>query len=353
MFFLAAASIWCLLAEFYGLCSRRVFTLYILIPATIVLIAIAVLDYVRGDGRLWRAVVIGSIAGFLAACAYDIFRLPFVIAAADHTGPAWLRLPLFRVFPRFGAMILGEPFTANGPDSQFTLMAHVIGWIYHFSNGITFGVMYMALAGNAVRRQWGWAILLAVGLELAMLYTPYTNFFGIGRTTRFVAVTLTAHLIFGVALGLCQGEDCELAGPIDEQLQHGGCMKLSTAVLYNTRSPRLTAIVLRLFAVFLIGLVGCHRKPLPARVQSFSIPASTNHTCGHWSINSRMKPAYRSHSSPMPRLAKVSVSLKSSERRRTIPRPMSGGATSVFSRSIWRTRECWRRTILLRPQTFL
>ena len=35
VFFLSAMSIWCLLAEFYGLCSMRSFTLYALIPATV------------------------------------------------------------------------------------------------------------------------------------------------------------------------------------------------------------------------------------------------------------------------------------------------------------------------------
>ncbi len=180
----------------------RTFTRYVLIPATVILIGMALLDRFKGDRQLWRAVMIGAIGGLVAACAYDLFRLPFVIAAVDQTGPAWLRLPLYMVFPRFGAMILGQPFAAQQSDSQFTLLAHVIGWIYHFSNGIAFGVMYMALIGSASRRSWLWAIVVAVGLELAMLFTPYTGFFGINLTARFVVVTLTAHLIFGIALGL-------------------------------------------------------------------------------------------------------------------------------------------------------
>src|SRR5436305_8970014 len=83
VFTLSAMSIWCLLAEFYGLCSMRLFTLWALIPATVLLIAMAVLDGFRGDGRLFRAVLIGSIGGFIAACAYDTFRIPFGVAAMD------------------------------------------------------------------------------------------------------------------------------------------------------------------------------------------------------------------------------------------------------------------------------
>jgi hypothetical protein len=128
--------------------------------------------------------------------------MPFVIGAVDGVGPGWMRLPLFKVFPRFGALILGEHFTSQQTDSQFTLTAHVVGWIYHFSNGITFGVMYMAMIGDARRRSWMWGVAAAVGLELAMLFTPYTGFFGINLTARFVVVTLIAHLIFGLAMGM-------------------------------------------------------------------------------------------------------------------------------------------------------
>jgi hypothetical protein len=202
VFFLAATSIWCLLAEFYGLCSMRTFTFAILVPSTAVLIGMAVLDYFKGDRRLVRAVIIGSIGGFVAAVAYDLFRLPWVLGAADGIGPDWVRLPLFKVFPRFGAMILGQPFSKDTPESQFTLAAHLVGWFYHFSNGVTFGVMYMAMIGDATKRSWLWAIALAAGLELALLFTPYIDFFRLNRTALFVVVTLAAHVIFGVALGL-------------------------------------------------------------------------------------------------------------------------------------------------------
>src|SRR5258705_5107928 len=138
-FFLAATSIWCLLAEFYGLCSMRTFTFWVLIPATALLALMTVLDYLKGDRRLFRAVMIGAVGGFLAAIAYDVFRLPKVLGAADHLGPAWLRLPLFKVFPRFGAMILRQSYGPTTPDSQFSLPAHQVRWSYHFSNGITFG----------------------------------------------------------------------------------------------------------------------------------------------------------------------------------------------------------------------
>jgi hypothetical protein len=111
------------------------------------------------------------------------------------------QMPLFKVFPRFGALILGEPLE----QPSYSLAAHLIGWAYHFSNGATFGVMFAALVGEASRRYgggWLWAVLMAVGIEVCLLLSPYASFFDIHLTTRFVVVTLLAHLIFGIGLGL-------------------------------------------------------------------------------------------------------------------------------------------------------
>lgn len=197
LFLLAATSIWCLLAQFYGLCPMRPFAIFILLPATLALIVWAVVDAIRGTGMICRAVVIGSVGGLIAAVAYDVFRLPFVFAkplGIDGVVPA---MNLFKVFPRFGAMLLGEAIE----QPAYSLAAHVLGWTYHFSNGATFGIMYLTLVGDP-RRHWLWAVLFAVGLELAMLFTPYAGVFSIHVTATFVAVTLSAHLVFGIFLGL-------------------------------------------------------------------------------------------------------------------------------------------------------
>jgi hypothetical protein len=42
---------------------------------------------------------------------------------------------------------------------------------------------------------------MAVGIELCLLASPYANFFGIPLTTRFVVVTMLAHIVFGLGMG--------------------------------------------------------------------------------------------------------------------------------------------------------
>ena len=208
VFVLSATSIWCLLAEMYGWMSMRTFFYTILLPATAALYGLAVLDRFRGDGRLWRAVVIGTIGGLVGAAAYDIFRLPFVYSDAWGLGRFGIpQMPLFKVFPRFGAMLLGEPVE----QASYSTAASLAGWAYHFSNGATFGVMFASLyaggreaIGAARGGAWRailWAVLMAVGIELCLLLSPYAKFFGIQPTPRFVVVTMIAHLIFGLGLG--------------------------------------------------------------------------------------------------------------------------------------------------------
>src|SRR5262245_6128862 len=128
VFTLSAASIWWLLAEFYGLCSMRLFTFAILLPATAALIGLAILDRLKGDGKLWNGVVIVAVAGFVAACAYDVFRLPFVFSGEWGLSAVVPPMNLFKVFPRFGAMILGQPVE----QQTYSVAAHLVGWTYHF-----------------------------------------------------------------------------------------------------------------------------------------------------------------------------------------------------------------------------
>jgi len=134
----------------------------------------------------------------LAAVAYDVFRLPFVFAKEWGIESVVPPMDLFKVFPRFGAMVLGQPIE----QPAYSLATHIVGWIYHFSNGATFGVMYLSIIGNVSRRHWAWAVLFALAIEVGMLFTPYPRVFGIQVTTGFVLVTVAAHTLFGAGLGL-------------------------------------------------------------------------------------------------------------------------------------------------------
>jgi hypothetical protein len=187
IFFLAFLSFACLLGTFYGLWSMHVFACLILPPATALLAWAGWLtrDQPRSRRSPHTWIVEGALAGIVAAAAYDIYRLPFVLHGA----------PLFKVFPRFGALILG----GSGPS----WLIQLTGWTYHFSNGAALGIMFLCLTASAPRR-WipagaiGWALFV----EAMLLMSPYAQFFGLKLDGTFLFLTISAHAVFGATLGL-------------------------------------------------------------------------------------------------------------------------------------------------------
>ena len=186
VFALAFASFACLLGQFFGLWSMRVFGCAVLPPATALLIYVA--HRLRGEAeglqnpRTW--IVHGAIGGVVAAAIYDLYRLPFVLHGA----------PLFQVFPRFGELLLGA--------TEPRWLVHALGWTYHFSNGAALGIMFLALASFFRRPSMFWgAVAWALFVEAMMLLSPYAAFFGLPLNSRFLFLTGSAHLIFGLSLG--------------------------------------------------------------------------------------------------------------------------------------------------------
>ncbi len=187
VFLLAWLSFGCLLGQFYGLWTMRFFGCWVLPPATVILAITAYLHRGQPSGRsnphTW--IVQGALAGVISAVAYDLYRLPFALAGA----------PLFKVFPRFGELLLGA--------TEPRWLVHALGWTYHFSNGAALGIMFVVMAANfrAHAIFWG-AVGWALFVEAMLLITPYASFFGLTLNGRFLFLTASAHLLFGVVLGL-------------------------------------------------------------------------------------------------------------------------------------------------------
>ncbi len=180
VFTLALTSFACLLGQFYGLWPMRAFACLVFPPATILLVWLARRG---GPARTW--IVIGAESGLIAALAYDLYRVPFVLRGA----------PLFTVFTKFGQLLLDAP----GPR----WLTETLGWTYHFSNGAALGIMFLAMASGASRRMLLYGgIIWALFVEAMLLLTPYSAFFGLKMTAWFIFLTASAHLIFGIVLGL-------------------------------------------------------------------------------------------------------------------------------------------------------
>jgi hypothetical protein len=183
VFALASLSLACLLGHFYQLWTMHWFACWVLVPATILMAAIVFHPGAARTG-ISRLIVEGALGGVIAAVAYDLYRLPFVLNGA----------PLFRVFAKFGELLLQR----NDP----AWAVQTAGWTYHFSNGAALGIMFLALVWKAPPRflLWG-AVLWALTIEMILLLSPYSAFVGLPLDGRFLFLTGSAHLAFGITLG--------------------------------------------------------------------------------------------------------------------------------------------------------
>ena len=185
LWLLASLSFACLLGQFYSLWSMRVFASCVLLPATLLMVVLAF----KGSPQTRFIVGQGALAGLFAAVIYDLFRVPFVLAGK----------PLFGVFPQFGQLLLfGE---LNGDKSFWP---QLVGWIYHFQNGMALGIMGAAMipaTASPAKRFWG-SVAWASGVEVLLLVSPYYKFLGLHLPmNQFIPITLAAHLVFGASLG--------------------------------------------------------------------------------------------------------------------------------------------------------
>ena len=130
--------------------------------------------------ELRQALRLGFWGGLLGTVAYDVVRIPFHLVG-------------FRVFApieTYGVWLLEAPMSSAWSEA--------LGWLYHFSNGITFGLMYALWMGG---RHWAWGLLWGVALESIVYSTPFAEIFHLRHNTPALAIAYGAHLAYGFPLG--------------------------------------------------------------------------------------------------------------------------------------------------------
>jgi hypothetical protein len=170
-----------LVLKMVGVLPMQTSVLYLFLPSLVLLAAVCVGAQTRQRRDVRDAIMVGAFAGLLATFAYDIARIPFLLAGVR----------VFITHDAYGIWIAEAELS-----SRFT---HALGWAYHFSNGISFGVIYALFMRG---EHWGLAVLYALMLETINLLTPFSAVFGISRNWLAIGILYLGHLAFGVVLGV-------------------------------------------------------------------------------------------------------------------------------------------------------
>ena len=169
-----------LLAKVFGIAPLQAVTLYLFLPCALFLVGMWWWASRTGRDYLAGALTIGFWGGLLGTLAYDLARIPFLLAGQ-------------RVFAPIN--VYGVWLAEAAISSQWT---HALGWAYHFSNGITFGIMYALFMR---RRHWLWAIPWALLLETIAVLSPFAVIFNLVGNYNALAIAYLGHVAYALPLG--------------------------------------------------------------------------------------------------------------------------------------------------------
>lgn len=127
--------------------------------------------------------LLGVLIGIPATLAYDGVRWLLQVSGAIGFDP-------FLSHPIFGSLIVNQPVE--------TTAAVVVGWGYHFWNGLSFAAIYTLVAG---RVHWGYAMGWAVALEVGWL-AALPGALEFNLHPQLVLVSIVGHLAYGGVLGM-------------------------------------------------------------------------------------------------------------------------------------------------------
>lgn len=170
-----------------GIASLSWLGTHVLLPSFVLLVLVTTVAGLRGHRRLVRRVVLGASAGLIATLGLEAVR-----ATSFHLGG----MP--GDMPRLLGVLLTDRFML-GPSP----LSDVLGYAYHFYNGLCFGLIFAVLLG---RRSTWWALAYAQAIGLGFLLSPAVKALGIGfMGSAMPAMPLTvvlAHLVYGLVLGV-------------------------------------------------------------------------------------------------------------------------------------------------------
>jgi hypothetical protein len=205
---LSGASASLLLLPPLGIIPYATFRDIAIIPSVVIIFAIGILTRSRFP-RLTNRLFAGMAAGTIASFALEAIRIPAYMFAKWMPMDSMISLP---------GLLLTEKITMLSQAKQVIMQSGVpmnlytapmdvflVGGLWHFWNGATFGIIYALLIGKG---KWWYGVIWAVIIEMVMMVAPYLIImvgpFGTQYKDGYniFVITLIAHVIFGAVLGI-------------------------------------------------------------------------------------------------------------------------------------------------------
>lgn len=231
LFVVAGGSIAALLADIFSIAPMWLVFWGASVPSMLLLAVLGASSRVHSDLRV--RIRVGALAGVIGTLGYDIVRIPFALAGQR----------VFAPIESYGLLI------ANASASSG--LTSTLGWMYHLSNGVTFGIAYAAIAA---RRPWPLGIVWGLALESVAVFSPFAARYGLAGQFVPIAIAYGAHVFYGYPVGrLVQNLD-----------------RTDAAV---HRAGRFSAAIVLVIAS--LGIVGWHRPFSQSEVERDAAQASS------------------------------------------------------------------------------
>jgi hypothetical protein len=176
---LASTSIFALLADLYGVASMRRFFWTITVPS---LVGLVIIGLTRSPqlAELQKRIRVGVFGGVIGTIGYDLIRLPFAVGGSR----------VFVPIDTYGILITGADMSSS--------VTSTMGWLFHLSNGVTFGIMYAVVGA---RRHWLWGVAWGLMLETAVFLTPFKDRYVLAGQLGVAVIAYAGHVLYGWPLG--------------------------------------------------------------------------------------------------------------------------------------------------------
>jgi len=177
-------------AALSGIASLKELAIYAVLPATVLLLILALVSRPLGAPMIAQVIVRGAVAGAVATVGLELIRYPgFLMGMMPGNLPELM-----------GVLLLDQ--FASGPS----MASSAAGFAYHFLNGACFGILFAGIAAIGLVKETlpytvGYGILIGIGFMISPVVESLgVGFFGIQFGWQFAATVTAAHACFGAVL---------------------------------------------------------------------------------------------------------------------------------------------------------